>query len=58
MIFRAARDHGIDLARSFMIGDAPRDVEAGRAAGVRNAILLGKDAADLKGAADLIRLSG
>ncbi len=30
---RAARDHGIDLARSYSIGDGERDVVAGRRAG-------------------------
>lgn len=33
MLFRAAREHEIDLARSFMIGDKASDVDAGRAAG-------------------------
>lgn len=36
MILRAAREHGLALDRSCMIGDAPRDVEAGRRAGVRS----------------------
>lgn len=35
MILRAAREYGIDLARSFMVGDSPVDVGAGKAAGVR-----------------------
>lgn len=35
MLFLAANDLGIDLARSWMIGDAERDVQAGRAAGCR-----------------------
>lgn len=35
MLLQAAREHGIDLARSWMIGDKPSDVEAGRAAGCR-----------------------
>lgn len=34
MILRAAADHGIDLGRSFMLGDRWRDVGAGKAAGV------------------------
>ena len=33
MLLAAARDHGIDLAASHMIGDRWRDVAAGRAAG-------------------------
>ena len=35
MLVRAAREHGIDLSRSFMVGDRWGDVEAGRAAGCR-----------------------
>ncbi len=34
MLLAAAEDHGLDLARSWMIGDAPRDIEAALAAGV------------------------
>lgn len=40
MLLRASRDWRLDLNGSFMIGDAPRDVAAGRAAGVRS-ILIG-----------------
>lgn len=39
MLLTAAAEHDIDLASSVTIGDAPRDVEAGLAAGTR-AILL------------------
>ena len=35
MILQAARDHQIDLARSFFIGDKEIDVECGHNAGVR-----------------------
>lgn len=35
LLLRAAAEHGIDLSRSFMVGDRWRDVEAGRAAGCR-----------------------
>jgi D-glycero-D-manno-heptose 1,7-bisphosphate phosphatase len=35
MILRAAEALGLDLARSWVIGDAPRDIEAGHAAGCR-----------------------
>ncbi|MEQ7153656.1 D-glycero-alpha-D-manno-heptose-1,7-bisphosphate 7-phosphatase [Brevundimonas aurifodinae] len=34
MILRAASDHGIDLNRSFLIGDRQSDLEAARRAGV------------------------
>ncbi|MBI3687556.1 MAG: HAD family hydrolase [Actinobacteria bacterium] len=35
MLMRAAAQHGVDLRRSWMIGDAPTDVEAGHRAGCR-----------------------
>lgn len=35
MLLDAARDLGIDLARSFMVGDKPSDVAAGRNAATR-----------------------
>ena len=35
MVLAASRDLGIDLSRSFMVGDSPSDVAAGRRAGVR-----------------------
>jgi D-glycero-D-manno-heptose 1,7-bisphosphate phosphatase len=35
MILQAAREHKIDLARSFLIGDKEIDAECGRNAGVR-----------------------
>ena len=34
MILEAARHHGLDLARSFVIGDTERDLGAARAAGL------------------------
>jgi D-glycero-D-manno-heptose 1,7-bisphosphate phosphatase len=40
MLIRAARDLGIDLAQSWMVGDSARDVLAGRAAGCRGCILV------------------
>ncbi len=40
LLLRAARENGVDLARSFFVGDALVDVKAGRAAGCRT-ILLG-----------------
>jgi histidinol-phosphate phosphatase family protein len=51
MLLDAARLHGIDLARSWMIGDSPRDAEAGRAAGCRT-ILVGEKA--VPGMADYV----
>ena len=46
MLLEAARDHGIDLKRSWMIGDREGDVAAGKAAGCRS-IQLSVDASDL-----------
>ena len=39
MILQAAKDLDLDLGRSWMIGDQIRDVQAGRAAGVRTILL-------------------
>lgn len=35
MLLQAAREHGLDLSRSYMVGDAVSDLEAGQAAGAR-----------------------
>ena len=35
MVLEAAREHGIDLGRSFFVGDKPADIECGRRAGTR-----------------------
>jgi len=39
LLLRAARENGVDLARSFFVGDALVDVKAGRAAGCRTIFL-------------------
>jgi histidinol-phosphate phosphatase family protein len=39
MLIRAAREHRIDLAGSWMVGDTLDDVEAGRCAGCRTLLL-------------------
>lgn len=39
MLLAAAREHGLDLARSFMVGDNLKDMLAGRAAGVRTVLV-------------------
>ena len=39
MLLDAAREHGIDLAQSWMVGDRNGDVEAGRRAGVRSILV-------------------
>ncbi len=40
MLLEAARDLGIDLARSWMIGDRAGDLEAGQRAGARPVLVL------------------
>lgn len=39
MILEAEKDHGIDLSRSWMIGDKPIDIECGKNAGVRTILV-------------------
>ena len=39
MILEAAEEHGIDLARSFMVGDRNLDIECGRNAGVKTILV-------------------
>lgn len=39
MIFTAARQHAIDLSRSFFVGDKPSDIECGRNAGVKTVLV-------------------
>jgi D-glycero-D-manno-heptose 1,7-bisphosphate phosphatase len=39
MLLEAARDLGLDLPRSWMIGDRPGDLEAGRRAGCRTILV-------------------
>ena len=39
MLFEAARDFKIDLLNSFMIGDKPRDIEAGKRAGCKTILI-------------------
>lgn len=38
MLLEAARKHDLDLARSWMIGDQEKDIEAGRRAGVGHTV--------------------
>lgn len=40
MLLRAAREHGLDLATSWMVGDMESDLLAGRNAGCRGSILV------------------
>jgi D-glycero-D-manno-heptose 1,7-bisphosphate phosphatase len=41
MLLRAAREHSLDLAHSWMVGDSLRDIQAGQAAGCKTAYLGG-----------------
>jgi histidinol-phosphate phosphatase family protein len=50
MLLLAAREHGIDLKTSWMIGDSGIDVEAGRTAGCRTVRILKDDEAGEGGA--------
>lgn len=43
LLLALARRHNLDLARSWMVGDAERDVEAGRRAGCRTILIGGQD---------------
>ena len=52
MLLRAAADLGLDLSRSWTIGDKSRDIEAGRRAGCRG-IPVGRDI-DFAAAVDAI----
>jgi D-glycero-D-manno-heptose 1,7-bisphosphate phosphatase len=40
MLLDAARELGLDLDRSWMVGDTDADIEAGRAAGCRTALIV------------------
>jgi HAD superfamily hydrolase (TIGR01662 family) len=39
LVTRAAADHGVDLARSWLVGDILNDVEAGRRTGCRTVLI-------------------
>jgi histidinol-phosphate phosphatase family protein len=51
MLLQAAQDLSLDLGRSWLIGDAARDVEAGRRAGCRTVLLHPDDADRAEGLA-------
>jgi D-glycero-D-manno-heptose 1,7-bisphosphate phosphatase len=54
MLLQAAERFGIDLSRSYMIGDRWRDIEAGKAAGCRTALIGEGYAEGLKSLPDAI----
>jgi D-glycero-D-manno-heptose 1,7-bisphosphate phosphatase len=39
LVVRAANEHGIDLARSYFVGDKPSDIDCGRNAGVQTILV-------------------
>jgi D-glycero-D-manno-heptose 1,7-bisphosphate phosphatase len=39
MLLRAAREHGLDLGGSYLVGDKASDIECGRAAGLRTVLV-------------------
>lgn len=51
MLLQAAGELDIDLTKSWMIGDAPRDVQAGKRAGCRTILIQENGAEPLKGEA-------
>jgi len=56
MLLDAARDHDIDLSASWMIGDSEADIDAGRAAGCKTALLASGDRPTIEGL-DLVTAS-
>jgi D-glycero-D-manno-heptose 1,7-bisphosphate phosphatase len=51
MLFDAAKELGLDLARSWMVGDTDADVAAGRAAGARTVLIMQPESAHKRVAA-------
>jgi histidinol phosphatase-like enzyme len=39
LVIRAAREHGLDLGRSYFVGDTGCDIECGRAAGLQTVLV-------------------
>jgi len=54
MVFEAAAEHDIDLARSFFVGDKADDIECGRRAGTRTILVRTGYGAAQECAADFI----
>ncbi len=51
-ILKAARDYGIDLAHSWMVGDRDTDIACGKAAGTRTILILYPHSAGNRGSGD------
>ena len=59
LITRAAAEHGLDLGRSFLVGDKLSDTAAGRAAGCRSILVLtGHGRAEAAGAPPDLAVAG
>ncbi len=56
MLLKAARCFNVDLTASWMVGDSPTDVEAGKIAGCRTVRLI-SDARQIRGSADIVASS-
>ncbi len=50
LLIDAAKEHGVELSASYMIGDKPADIQAGRTAGCRTIALGGIAQADMRAA--------
>jgi D-glycero-D-manno-heptose 1,7-bisphosphate phosphatase len=48
-LFEAARNHGVDLVSSWMVGDQATDVECGRSAGCRTVLVMNERSAAKRG---------
>jgi D-glycero-D-manno-heptose 1,7-bisphosphate phosphatase len=55
MLLLAAKEHAIDLSRSWMVGDAPSDIQAGQAAGCRTVWLAPRRHSSVRTAAPDLR---
>jgi D-glycero-D-manno-heptose 1,7-bisphosphate phosphatase len=53
LLLQAAQDHGLDLSRSWMIGDAVSDIEAGKNAGCKTVRIQSEPALEQGFAADI-----
>ncbi len=58
MLLQAARDLDLDLQRSWLIGDQPRDIAAGRAAGCRTVLISPQQHPDEGDATAVVRTFG
>jgi len=56
MLLRAAQNLALDLSRSWLIGDAPRDIEAGHAAGCKTILFKDPSVAESPAAAEPLRV--